>query len=53
MFKEGDPIFHSKILSFYRKENFELEAMYAKPTPFMHVPQIGMASLLLHDSEML
>ena len=42
VFKAGDPIFHSKILSFYRKENFELEAMYANPTPFMHVPQIGM-----------
>ena len=42
VFKAGDPIYHSKLLSFYRKENFELEAMYANPTPFMHVPQIGM-----------
>ena len=31
MFKEGDSIYHSKILSFYRKEPFELEASYESP----------------------
>lgn len=41
VFNQGDPIFHSKMLSFYRKEKFALEAVYANPVPFMHVPQIG------------
>ena len=41
VFNRGDPIYHSKMLSFYRKENFALEAVYANPIPFMHVPQIG------------
>ena len=41
VFNQGDPIYHSKVLSFYRKENFDLEAVYANPTPFIHVPQIG------------
>ena len=41
VFNQGDPIYHSKMLSFFRKENFDLEAVYANPIPFMHVPQIG------------
>ena len=41
VFNQGDPIYHSKMLSFFRKENFDLEAVYANPMPFMHVPQIG------------
>ena len=44
VFKGGDPIYHSKLLTFYRKENFELEAVYAHPTPSMHVPLIGMCA---------
>ena len=31
VYKEGDPIYHSKMLTFYRKELFELEASYASP----------------------
>jgi len=31
VFKEGDSIYHSKVLSFYRKEHFKLEASYADP----------------------
>ena len=49
MFKQGDPIFHSKMLSFYRKENFDLEAVYANPILFMHVPQIGKDRNILTD----
>ena len=41
VFKQGDPIYHSKVLSFFRKEGFNLEAVYANPVPFIHVPQIG------------
>ena len=41
VFNQGDVIYHSKMLSFYRKENFDLEAVYANSTPFIHVPQIG------------
>lgn len=41
VFNQGDPIYHSKMLSFFRKEGFELEAVYANPVPHMHVPQIG------------
>jgi hypothetical protein len=41
VFNQGDPIYHSKMLSFFRKENFDLEAVYANPVPFIHVPQIG------------
>ena len=29
VYKEGDAIFHSKMLSFFRKEPFTLEASYA------------------------
>ena len=29
VFKEGDAIYHSKVLSFFRKEHFKLEACYA------------------------
>ena len=46
MFNQGDPIFHSKMLSFFRKESFDLEAAYANPIPFMHVPQIGKNNFL-------
>ena len=35
VYKEGDPIYHSKMLTFYRKEPFELEASYAQPK---HIP---------------
>ncbi len=31
VFKEGDQTYHSKVLSFYRKEPFELEATYLHP----------------------
>ena len=31
VFKEGDTIYHSKILTFFRKESFELEASYVHP----------------------
>ena len=31
VFKEGDPIYHSKLLTFYRKEPFNLEAHYEHP----------------------
>lgn len=31
IFKEGDPIYHSKMLTFYRKEPFSLEARYLHP----------------------
>lgn len=41
VFNRGDPIYHSKMLSFFRKENFDLEAVYANPVPSIHVPQIG------------
>ena len=42
VFKEGDAIYHSKILSFYRKEPFELEACYQYPNiiPYLN-PVIG------------
>ena len=43
VFKECDSIYHSKVLSFYRKEGFGLEAFYENPRPFIHVPQIGMS----------
>lgn len=42
VFKEGDAIYHSKVLSFYRKEPFELEACYQYPNniPYLN-PIIG------------
>ena len=42
-YKEGDQIFHSKLLTFYRKDPFELEAYYASPEslPIAHT-DIGM-----------
>ena len=42
VFKEGDAIHHSKILSFFRKEPFELEACYQDPknVPYLN-PIIG------------
>lgn len=35
VYKEGDQIYHSKMLTFYRKEPFDLEASYASPE---HLP---------------
>ena len=40
--RTGDAIYHSKILSFYRKEPFSLEAVYAEPTKIpVSDPRIG------------
>ena len=46
VFKEGDAIYHSKVLSFYRKEPFELEACYQYPNniPYLN-PIIGECAL--------
>ena len=42
MFKEGDTIYHSKILTFFRKESFALEATYAHPDKIPYpTPLIG------------
>ena len=42
VFKEGDTIYHSKILSFFRKESFALEASYAHPNKIPYpTPLIG------------
>ena len=42
VFKEGDTIYHSKILSFFRKESFALEASYAHPDKIPYpTPLIG------------
>ena len=42
MFKEGDTIYHSKILSFFRKESFALEASYVHPDKIPYpTPLIG------------
>ena len=42
MFKEGDTIYHSKILTFFRKESFALEASYAHPNKIPYpTPLIG------------
>ena len=32
VFKEGDSIYHSKVLSFYRKQSFDLIASYQQPS---------------------
>ena len=32
VFKEGDSIYHSKVLSFYRKKSFDLIASYQQPS---------------------
>ena len=42
VYREGDNIYHSKMLTFYRKEPFQLVASYSQPdqVPYSH-PQIG------------
>ncbi len=42
VFKPGDLIYHSKVLTFYRKENFALHAEYAEPANIpVSDPKIG------------
>ncbi len=43
VFKEGDQIYHSKLLTFYRKDDFTLTASYQNPAqvPYNN-PFIGM-----------
>lgn len=43
VYKEGDLIFHSKMLTFYRKEPFQLMASYFRPeeVSYYHNPHIG------------
>ncbi len=49
VFKAGDPIYHSKLLSFYRKEPFKLEASYQFPDQIPYPdPLIGRQSQLTH-----
>lgn len=47
VYKEGDPIYHSKMLTFYRREPFDLEASYSSPKnlPF---PSADIGMLLVH-----
>ena len=46
MFKEGDTIYHSKILSFYRKKPFDLVATYQQPSLLPYpTPDIGTFSV--------
>ncbi|CAI8027430.1 Heat shock 70 kDa protein 4 [Geodia barretti] len=46
VFKEGDQIYHSKILSFYRKSSFELRASYQLPSLLPYPsPHVGTFSV--------
>ena len=46
VFKEGDQIYHSKVLSFYRKQPFDLVATYQKPSLLPYpTPAIGTFSV--------
>ena len=46
VFKEGDQIYHSKILSFYRKKPFDLMATYRDPSHLPYPsPDIGAFSV--------
>lgn len=50
VYKEGDPIYHSKMLTFYRREPFDLEAIYA-PSKELPFPQthIGIGIVYLRE----
>ena len=46
VFKEGDSIYHSKLLSFYRKKSFDLVASYQLPSQVPYPsPNIGTFSV--------
>ena len=46
VFKEGDAIYHSKILTFYRQKSFELAALYQIPSQVPYPsPNIGTFSV--------
>ena len=47
MFSEGDPIYHSKVLTFYRKDKFDLCAIYKHPDQIYYSdPFIGKISMV-------
>ena len=46
VFKEGDSIYHSKVLSFFRKKSFDLIASYQQPSLLPYpTPTIGTFSV--------
>ena len=48
VFKEGDQIYHSKILSFYRKKPFDLVATYHQPS-FLPYPSPDIGTFSVKD----
>ena len=50
VYKEGDAIYHSKMLTFYRKEPFDLEASYSSPKelpcPYTDIGEVMSSSKL-------
>ena len=48
VFKPGDAIYHSKVLTFYRKQPFSLHAEYAEPANIpVSDPRIGVWNSLI------